>query len=238
MTETFQLHLADNHYHPYTLVKSARAKYVRIKISPLGELSVVLPRGIAEKKAHRFLQQKAQWVAKTINQIPILEKTTFPKQLDLKLLNEVWDIEYLYVQNDESIQLQEISEGQLRLKGNVKNWDAVKKTLNHWCKKKATPLFHSMLEKIAEEHGFHFNRLSVRSQKTRWGSCSHSKNINLNSKLLFMPKNIVEYVMIHELCHTLEMNHSSNFWKLVEDCDPEFKQNRNTLKQHGKAVVL
>ena len=95
-----------------------------------------------------------------------------------------------------------------------------------------------MLEDLAEKHGFHYKKLSIRSQKTRWGSCSSSKNISLNSKLLLFSRDIVQYVMIHELCHTIQMNHSSSFWKLVEDCDPNFKNNRKELKQQEKLIFL
>jgi predicted metal-dependent hydrolase len=94
------------------------------------------------------------------------------------------------------------------------------------------------MEALAEEHGFHFNRLSFRSQKTRWGSCSGNKNISLNSKLLFMSEAVVKYVMIHELCHTVEMNHSSRFWSLVEDCDPEYRHHKKQLKEYGKLVLI
>ena len=95
-----------------------------------------------------------------------------------------------------------------------------------------------MLEQLAEEHGFHYNGLSIRAQKTRWGSCSSKKNINLNCKLLFMPVEVVNCVMIHELCHTIEMNHSSRFWDLVADCDPNYKENRKSLKLLGKELFL
>ena len=95
-----------------------------------------------------------------------------------------------------------------------------------------------MLQELAELHGFHYQRLSIRAQKTRWGSCSHQKNINLNCKLLFMPEEVVKYVMIHELCHTIEMNHSSRFWALVNDCDPSYKKHKQQLKDLSREVVL
>jgi len=238
MSEPYQLRLADDQFYPYKLVKSQRAKHIRIKISAIGELSVVLPRGISEMHAHGFLQKKSQWVSKTINDMPVVENTQFPDHLDLKLLNEYWKVEYISLDKSGYIQVKEISMGHLEIKGNLKDWGLVSKTINQWCKKKAKYIFKTMLENLAEEHGFHFNKLSIRSQKTRWGSCSSSKNINLNSKLLFMPIHIVEYVIIHELCHTIEMNHSSNFWRLVEDCDPDYRQNRKQLKQLGKGIAL
>jgi hypothetical protein len=238
MSEIYQLRLADNQMYPYKLVKSHKAKYIRIKVSSMGELSVVLPRGISEKHAHSFLQTKSQWVLKTIANTVIAKNNVFPESLDLKLLGEYWSLNYIKSNENTCIQLKETSENSLEITGNIEDWDNVKKIINRWCKLKAKQIFITMLEALAEEHGFHFNRLSIRSQKTRWGSCSTAKNINLNSKLLFMPIDVAKYVMIHELCHTIEMNHSSRFWQLVEDCDANYKKNRKQLKTLGKAIVI
>ena len=238
MSETYQLRLADNQFYPYKLIDSHRAKYIRIKISTVGELSVVLPRGISEKHAHGFLHKKSLWVSKTIANIPVVENNKFPEYLDLKLLNQRWEIRYIKSDISTGSQLKETSKNFLEVSGNMEDWDVVKKQLNQWCKIKAQPIFKRMIEALAEEHGFHFNKLTVRSQKTRWGSCSVNKNISLNSKLLFMSENVAKYVVIHELCHTVEMNHSSKFWQLVGDCDEDYKNNRIMLKRLGKAVIL
>jgi predicted metal-dependent hydrolase len=237
MSDVFQLCLSDSNYYPYRLVKSRRAKYIRIKISTTGEISVVLPQRTSEKFAHGFVQKKLPWIEKTIANIPVVENKQFPECLDLKLLNQKWKIKYIKLDVDNNF-LKEESEGCLVVSGDIDDWDDIKKLLNNWCKIKAKTIFKNMIEALAEEHGFHFNNLTIRSQKTRWGSCSNSKNISLNSKLIFLPINVVKYVMIHELCHTIEMNHSSSFWRLVEDCDNNYKNNRKVLKTLGKVVIL
>lgn len=238
MSEPYWLQLADNQQYPYQLVRSTRAKYIRIKISASGKLSVVLPRGISAKHAHKFIQQKSQWICKTLNNISPTSVDLFPDILNLKLLNENWKINYCYLPDYEMINLKQVSDDQLELIGNTRNWALTKKKLNKWCQRKAKKTFNKMIEDLAELHGFHFNKLSIRSQKTRWGSCAMNKNISLNSKLLLMPENVVKYVMIHELCHTIEMNHSAKFWQLVADCDADFKQNRKQLTTLGKSIVL
>jgi len=235
VSETYQIQLCDNQYHPYKIIHSQRAKYIRIKISNDGEIRVVLPRGIADKHAHSFLQRKIEWITKTISKIPSVKDREFPEQLSLKLLDEVWNIDYSF--SKENLSLQEIGPRKLQITG-AKNWGDTRHLLNKWCCIKARPVFKSMLEKLAEEHGFHFNRLTIRSQKTRWGSCSSSKNINLNSKLLFLPEEVVAYVMIHELCHTIEMNHSDRFWRLVKECDHDFLKKKERLKILGKHIFL
>jgi len=237
--------MADNYWldfseseqrHPYKLVRSNRAKYVRIKISNDGDLSVVLPKGISEKHAHSFIRKKSQWISDNLQKIVITDNGKYPKSISLKLLGEQWSIKYL--EKSHTVKLLEINNDSLEITGDIEDWNAIKTVINRWCKAKAQKVFKEMLEALAEEHGFHFNRLTIRSQKTRWGSCSSSKNINLNSKLILMPENIVKYVMIHELCHTIEMNHSSRFWQLVEDCDPSYKNNRKQLKLLGRRIYL
>ena len=238
MSETYQLRLPDNQFYPYKLVKSKRAKYIRIKITTMGELSVVLPQGISEKHAHGFLHKKLLWVSKTIANASVVENEKFPEYLDLKLLNETWDIRYIKSNSSNGNRLKEIPNNCLEISGNLEDWNTIKNQLNQWCKVKAKTIFKEMIEVLAEEHGFHFNKLTIRSQKTRWGSCSLNKNISLNSKLIFMPVNVASYVMVHELCHTVEMNHSSSFWQLVEDCDKNYKKNRKELRNLGKAIIL
>jgi predicted metal-dependent hydrolase len=74
-----------------------------------------------------------------------------------------------------------------------------------------------------------YNRVSIRGQKTRWGSCSSDKNINLNYKLLFLEPEFVKYIIIHELCHTIHLNHSREFWQLVGDFYPDYRDIRKQI---------
>ena len=238
MSDIHLLNLSRDKNYPYQLVHSKKAKYVRIKLSNNGNLSVVLPKGLSPKFAHEFIKTKSSWVERNLRKLPNNDhKQRAPKTLDLKLLSENWVLEYVPTGN-ESLSLIELPGFRLRISGNYNKTELLYKTINHWCKRKARNIFVQMLEELAELHGFHYQGLSIRAQKTRWGSCSGKKNINLNCKLLFMPEEVVSYVMIHELCHTLEMNHSRRFWALVEDCDPDYKNNRKMLKLLGKEIVI
>lgn len=237
MSDAYSLQLPNGDSYPYLVINSKRAKYIRIKLSNIGELSVVLPKRASIHHAHEFLQTKAQWIEKHLENITPASANTLPENIDLKLLGENWIIDYRNSDN-ERIELLEKPNSRIEIVGNIEDIALVKKVINLWCKKKAKQVFSEMLEELAELHGFHYNRLSIRSQKTRWGSCSANKNINLNSKLLLMSEGVVRYVMIHELCHTIEMNHSSRFWHLVKDCDPEYLLNRKSLKAQGKKIFL
>ena len=91
--------------------------------------------------------------------------------------------------------------------------------------------------KYAPMLGVHYSRISIRHQKTRWGSCSSKKNLNFNCLLMLAPEWVRDYVVIHELCHLLEMNHSSKFWSLVEKAMPDYKEARKWLRTQGKALI-
>ena len=87
-----------------------------------------------------------------------------------------------------------------------------------------TILFRPRLHRLSLKMGHQFRRTSVERPKTRWASCSRRRSISLNAKLLFLPPELVDYVLIHELCHLLEMNHSKRFWTLVMQHTPEFRK--------------
>ncbi len=81
-------------------------------------------------------------------------------------------------------------------------------------------------------YGFEYNRISIRNQKTRWGSCSRKRNININYRILFLPNKLQDYLIIHELCHLKEFNHSNKFWSLVHNILPDYKELKKSLKNH------
>ncbi len=91
---------------------------------------------------------------------------------------------------------------------------------------------------LAQQHGFSYNQLRIKNQKTRWGSCSAKRNINLNMRLMMAPEAAIDYVIIHELCHLRELNHSAAFWALVESYCPEFRHWRAWFRQHGPSLIL
>ncbi|NJR40930.1 MAG: M48 family metallopeptidase [Leptolyngbyaceae cyanobacterium CSU_1_4] len=98
--------------------------------------------------------------------------------------------------------------------------------LQYWLKRKAEAHLSPWLRLISQEINLPCHQISVRGQKTLWASCSSKKNISLNFKLLFLPPHLVRYVLIHELCHTIHLDHSQKFWALVEHKEPNYTVDR------------
>lgn len=91
--------------------------------------------------------------------------------------------------------------------------------------------------KYADIMGVDYGRITIRNQKTRWGSCSSKGNLNFNCLLMLAPRQVLEYVVVHELAHRKEMNHSTNFWKIVESVKPDYRKDRRWLKEEGAELI-
>ncbi len=105
-----------------------------------------------------------------------------------------------------------------------------------FCKRhceQARKLVLEKINKINQLYNFSYNKIFIRNQKTRWGSCSRMKNLNFNYKIIFLPEHLSEYIVAHELCHLQEFNHSRNFWNLLSQSVPDYKLRIKELKKIG-----
>ncbi len=94
-----------------------------------------------------------------------------------------------------------------------------------------------IVERYAKIMGVDYGRITIRHQKTRWGSCSSKGNLNFNCYLMLAPQEVLEYVVVHELAHRREMNHSKAFWKIVEQYKPNYKWSKRWLKEEGVKLL-
>ncbi|PZO45034.1 MAG: M48 family peptidase [Pseudanabaena frigida] len=229
----------------YTVRVSSRAKCVRLALSVEDGLEVVVPSNYDRLKIPEIVHQKRDWIAR--NQRKLDEREAFfrsqaphelPDYINLRSLGEEWQIEYCETATKlGSISIREDKE-QLRLvlDGNIADIESCKALLKRWLMQKAEKHLFSWLRKVSIRTNLPYRTTAVRGQKTLWGSCSRDRNISLNYKLLFLEANVVEYVLLHELCHTVHMNHSAKFWKLVGKIEPNYKALDKSLNQAWQIV--
>jgi predicted metal-dependent hydrolase len=189
-------------------VARRRVKNARISINHELEIKVVIPLWYKERDLKQLIAEKQKWIEKQL--VYFREEQKY-----IPLLNPG---EILYLG-------QAINPG----------FDTADRLqLDHWYKKAAKEIYHARIGKLAAEHGFAYNKLTLRSQKTRWGSCSKKKNISLNWKLIKAPLSVIDYVILHELTHTQYFDHSKSFWQKLSLVCPDHKQRIQWLKKYGR----
>lgn len=229
----------------YTVRVSDRAKCVRLALSVNKGLEVVIPKNYDHLKIPELIHQKRDWIIR--NQRKLDEREAFlqsqaphelPDVIKLRSLGEEWQIIYNQtVTKFGSITISEQKEQfQLIISGNVTDTEACKTLLKQWLMRKAEKHLFSWLRRVSIQINLPYRTTTIRGQKTLWGSCSSDRNISLNYKLLFLETKVVEYVLIHELCHTIHMNHSAKFWNLVNKFEPNYKTLDESLKQAWQIV--
>ncbi|MEO1592637.1 MAG: SprT family zinc-dependent metalloprotease [Cyanobacteria bacterium J06632_22] len=219
----------------YQVRESRRAKRVSIKISVAGEVEVVVPPHFDRSQLPALIEQRRDWIVQTREKL--LSATTVdnwqdekPAQIELRAHGEAWQVVYEKTAEPGAICLP-VPGKTLKVRGNVDSIPVCQAVLRQWLSHRAKRDLVPWLRQLSFEIDLPFKQASVRGQKTRWASCSSRKDISLNYKLLFLPPDLVEYVLVHELCHTIHMNHSKRFWALVEEKQPGHAPRRKALKK-------
>jgi predicted metal-dependent hydrolase len=214
---------------PYSVRESSKAKNVSLRITLQQGLEVVIPKGFDQRRIPGLVSKKQSWIEKTFDrlekqreQLDVTADQTLPERLTLKAIGEIWQVKYEQQPGDR-VALIEQSSRVLLLYGRVDNFTACKSVLSKWLAHKATKHLVPWLRSVSWEINLPFKSASVRGQKTLWASCSYRKTISLNYKLLFLSPALVRYVLIHELAHTIHLNHSADFWALVGEKEPNYK---------------
>lgn len=202
----------------YRLRVSPRARRVSLRVRPWLGLEVVVPKRFPRRRIEGILQQHEAWIRRQLaRHAPTLQAPPLPGEIHLEALGKHWEI----IVDENQRVLKERPEGRLCIPAAREKAIA---SLRNWVRRQAQLNLPERLQQLAQEHGFAYERVSIRSQKSRWGSCSSRGTISLNDQLLFLQPAAVDYLMVHELCHTREMNHSNRFWSLVESCCPDWRR--------------
>ncbi|MBE7437856.1 MAG: DUF45 domain-containing protein [Spirochaetales bacterium] len=213
----------------YRIKISKKAKYISLKFSLLDGLEVIVPQNkrLPRKSIQNILTEGRTWIEftrKRINrQRSELKKRdlyTLPRKMQLLAAGRTITVQYRFTK-DRGVQLEEAGDV-LKLTGAVRDAAACRLAFRRWMSALAYATFAPILEDVSQRTGLSYKRLVMRGQKTRWASCSSMGTISLNFKLLFLRPETVRYVMLHELCHTVHMNHSRDFWELVSRFQPDY----------------
>ncbi|MFW5929370.1 MAG: M48 family metallopeptidase, partial [Halobacteriota archaeon] len=109
--------------------------------------------------------------------------------------------------------------------------------LEEFYRREARGFFEKAVGRYSDEMNVEYEGIAVRNQRTRWGSCSPKKNLSFNWRLVMAPEGVLEYVVVHELAHLKEKNHTDRFWRVVEEHMPEYKQHANWLKENSVELI-
>jgi predicted metal-dependent hydrolase len=221
----------------FTLRYSKKAKYLQLRFCKLKGLQVVLPvhLDISHSAIERFIKDKKEWIDKVTLNAPSLQKAAeLPTSIHLAALGEVWHVSYQQSVSTNITLLENNFE--LILRGNMKAHTECVLLLQKWLKNKALLYLAVELKRLSLQTGLGYARVTIRNNQTRFGSCSTKKHISLCCKLLFLPPRLVHHVMLHELCHTIHMNHGKLFWKLLNEFDVNTKLHKKELKEKALQI--
>ena len=224
----------------YTLHRSPRARSVRLHICRLRGLRVVVPSRFDAREIPRILEHHRKWIEKKRLEFQVLppisvDEVSLPNQIDLRGINETWQVLYTSSKS-KAVRLEVFGSKKLVIQTDLLNKKAIHRVLRKWLREYAETQLTPWLKQLGVEFQLDFISATVRHATTRWGSCSSRKTISLNANLLFLPEKLVKHVMLHELSHTIHMNHSASFWALLEKVDSDCILHRAELKKAHQFV--
>jgi len=242
MAKSLNSLITSDSFPGYSVRVSTRARRLQLRISQVGNVEVVLPHRMSRKHVEPFVNQHLSWIHK--NRVRIvsqyqnksLSMGLRPDTINLAAIGQDYDLCY----RNEAYNRVSVSTGLNRDNLIVESNDDSKVTqqLQNWLTRTAKEHFLPWLEEVADEIGLSYNKVSIRGQKTRWGSCSSKGTLCLNRALLLLEPDVVRYLFVHELCHTVHMNHSSRYWKLVSSIEPKYKFYEKCLNLASKNMPL
>lgn len=224
MTRFAHLHLPDGRRLEYRIRSSSRTRNLCLRITLEG-LTVNAPAWLSLSRIMDMVAGKSDWIVGRLTRLAearsLLDADMkLPRAITLPSLAESWQVEYRQTAG-RNVAAHTSRPAGILVSGPVADNDWCRAALRRWLARRAQEALSPLLAGLAAETGLHFSRLSVRNQRTRWGSCSAAGAISLNCKLLFLPADLVRYVLVHELCHLREHNHTTRYWALLRQHEPE-----------------
>lgn len=222
----------------YVIKTSPRARYVRLEIRPGSGLTVVVPTNCPISKARSFVKEKQAWVLEKLAKVAV---NPTPRHKDGLRSGEVLP----YLGRKLKIAIDDTSEkyhrvtldGQTLRIGMANQTASPRWLAEQWYRTQADTVIRGKVRERALAQQVGYNRVTLRDQRTLWGSCSRKRNLSFNWRLMMAPEAVVDYVIVHELAHLREMNHSAKFWQIVAKHCPDWRIHRKWLRQHSAELA-
>lgn len=226
----------------YTVRISGRAKFPRLTMSATEGLVVVIPEGFDESRVPSVVARKREWIRRSEERLQ--EQARFltsnpsggyPRWISLRVIGQEWSVSYRAT-DGRGVRAVERAGQQLLVHGDVDDGHAVADAIRRWLARKTRENVVPWLQSLSRDRGLNVAGVSVRSQRTRWASCSRGSTISLNLRLMFLPQDLVRYALIHELAHIHEMNHSRRYWVLLGTLEPNYRALDERLRTAWRLV--
>ncbi len=253
-TKEYFIKIGDNEI-PYIIKESSKAKNIRLVIDNNG-LHIVKPKKVAIGEVDRVLKDKSTWIFNHYKKL-IEAKKCMPERKwitgeTLLYLGQSYMLNITEHNKIDNNNLSNIKKGiiSVNFDGDAFNILMDEKTtgeernilvesiLKKWYKRAADSVIYGRLEHFCRITGLRYKAVRFKEQKTRWGSCSKAGNLNFNWKLVMAPLWVVDYVVLHEVCHLRHLNHSKDFWNMVEYYMPQYKKAQEWLKNNGAKLTF
>ena len=210
--------------------ESRRARRLRLIVSADAPPQLIVPVGTSAREIRRMLRENKTWMERKTAELRRREarrpKLGLAEAGTVPLLGSAVAVRW----TPKGRAVAKLHEGTLRVGGERK--DAAE-AIERWYRREARERIGLVVDREAEVLGVKPTRISVRDQRTRWGSCSSSGALSFSWRLLLMPFDVLDYVVVHELCHLHRLDHSRAFWDLVADARPGYERHVRWLRTHG-----
>jgi predicted metal-dependent hydrolase len=225
--------------------RSKRAFRMRLQIDGEGKMTLVAPWHSRDSEIRSFLARHKSWAEKHLGRIQS-KRVQRPRPSYLPNETFYYFGEPLILEvrpSDRKRPTLKIRDNRMvvtlhRGIGKQEGVNSIQKAIRDFYRQKAEEVIRDRLDHFNEHYGFRFKRVAFRDQKSRWGSCSRAGNLNFNWRLIMAPIEVIDFVVVHELCHLKEMNHSARFWALVEQAIPNYKESRAWLRENHILLSL
>ncbi len=209
---------------PLAVRESRRARRLTARVYPGGRVEVTVPAGTRPEAVAAFVTRHRAWIDRKVAEFasrPDPAGQPLPERIALQAIGRQWQVIYL---PGSRARVQSRGGEELEVRLDPQRQSDARRLLRDWLLEQGRIALEPWLAQVARECGFAYQRLQLRRQRTRWGSCSRSGTISLNLCVLFQPAEVVRYLLVHELCHTRHMNHSPRYWKLVAEHEPDYQR--------------